>query len=397
MWQRELQLLLNAAKLWRTRRTQALLSMLGVTAGVCGVVLVIAVGQGAEREVESALGSLGAGAIIVRAEYPKTLDSSFMDASSALFKDALSEASGSALGIARVSADGQGLESVRLVGTDAEHIRLYPMQLHSGRFLVPHDLATQAQVCVVDWHLGQTLYPRGDVVGNNVRYGDSWCRVIGWLAENRLQSSALDSADVADTDAAIYLPASTLAGGRWSYPLHEVTLRFASEQTLGAVLPVLRRMVERHSGDVAAELLVPLELLRQKQRLQQLFQTLLLGIAFVLLLVGGTGIMNTMLLNVMSRRPEIGLRLAIGATRRDVVIQFVGESMVVALAGGIVGVLLGGLTAALASSVSPWEFIFSGRAAFAGLVAATLTGIVFGSYPALVATRVSPIKTLQTG
>lgn len=395
--QRDLRLLMNAMKLWRTRRTQALLSMLGVMSGVCGVVLVIALGEGAEREVDAALGSLGAGSVIIRTEAPETLDSQLFTATTALFQKSLTTQTGTLFAVSPVAADDAYLDEVRLMGTDSQHASLYSQTLHRGRLLAPHDVVNASAVCVVDWHLGQSLFPRGQVLGSYLRYGNSWCQVIGWLADDRLRVDGAELGGIVDADPTLYLPTTTLAGRRQQYPLSEVTLHFASERVLSDALPVLRRMVERQFPHTTVEFVVPLELLRQKQRVQLLFQSLLLGIAFVLLLVGGTGIMNTMLLNVISRRPEIGLRLAIGATRRDIIVQFVGESLAVALAGGIVGIIVGALAAVVASASSPWEFLFNYSAALAGFFAALLTGVLFGGYPAVMAARVSPIKTLQTG
>ncbi|MEM1112303.1 MAG: ABC transporter permease [Pseudomonadota bacterium] len=386
------QVLAWAFKLWDTRRTQALLSMLGVVAGVCGLVIVIAVGAGAERELQRALGSLGAGSVIVRAPQGSHLSPRDVDVSMELLGSVIDIYSGALRRGPVIAAGDTEVAQVGLIGTDARYMELYSLRLHGGRFIAPHDLQARTPACVVGWELGRELFPRGQVIGKDLRYGNRRCHVVGWLARNSLPLPQLDG--VADADRLLYLPVTTLAGRVTDYPLDEVTLRFEDESVLGAGLPVLQRIIEYRIGE-GAELLVPVELLRQKQRLQQMLQYLLMGIAFVLLLVGGTGIMNTMMLNVISRRPEIGLRRALGATRADIIAQFVAESLVVALAGGLAGVLLGFLLSFLIDSFSEWNLVYHNAAALVGFAVSVLIGVVFGSYPALQAAAVSPVKSLN--
>ena len=335
---------LSALKLWRTRGMQALLSMLGVVAGVSGLVMVIALGDGANRELESALGSLGAGSVIIRSgtqQDDNVLGIDTLEAVHRLLATMLHRYAALKSEQVQAAAEGELLENVKLIGTQREYYALYKLKLHAGRFLTAHDLAARARVCVLGWETGKGLFPRGQVVGQQVRIGGDWCTVVGWLALNTYQMPKLEGLGVSDVDRVIYTPITTLAGRREGFIVDEFILQFKDEAYMSAALGTLKRIVTRQVGEAAVDFIVPIELLRQKQKLQQLFQYFLLGIAAILLLVGGTGIMNIMLLNVISRRPEIGLRRALGATRQDIISQFVTESLVIAVAGGIMGVVLG--------------------------------------------------------
>lgn len=389
------QTVLSAFKLWRTRRMQAVLSMLGVVAGVSGLVVVIAVGEGANRELETALGTLGAGSVIVRTDKGGELPAHRQEAARRLLAPLLKQHSAATIQRARAATDTRQIDNVKLIGTDSHYDSLYKLRLHAGRFLSAYDLRSRQAVCVLGWELGRELFPRGQVVGQEVRFGNDWCRVVGWLADNSYRMPQLEGLGVSDVDRVLYLPITTLTGQRDDYPIDELTLQFRDEGHMSAGLDALKRILTLNTDPSVIEFIVPIELLRQKQKLQQLFQYLLLGVAFVLLVVGGTGIMNTMLLNVISRRPEIGLRRALGATRSDIILQFVTESLVVAVAGGVCGVVLGFVVATAVNWFTDWSMLYNSAGAFIGFTVSVVIGVAFGSYPAMQAAAVSPVRSLN--
>lgn len=388
---------ISALQLWRARRMQALLSMLGVIAGVSGLVLVIALGEGANQELDAALGSLGAGSVIVRdvSESHRALQSEVTESISRLLGPTLQRHA--ALKSQQVSAQSGSvqIDNVNLLGVDRNYYPLYKLQLHAGRFITAHDLVQRKQVCVLGWETAKALFPRGQVIGQQVRINQHWCQVVGQLANVSYRMPKLENVGISDIDRVIYTPLTVLSGKTRHYYLDELVLQFSSEAHLSAVMDTLKRIILRDANAADFEFIVPIELLRQKQKLQQIFQYLLLGVAAIMLVVGGTGIMNTMLLNVISRRPEIGLRRAIGATREDIISQFVTESLVIAVIGGVLGVAAGFLLSAIIDSVTAWPMSYNGTGATIGFLVSLAVGVIFGSYPAMQAATVSPVRSLN--
>lgn len=393
-----LQTLAGALKLWRHRRAQALLSSLGIVVGVGGLVLVIALGQGARRELAAALGTLGTGSVVVKrpeGHARSALRPDRAEAAMRLLGEHLDSASKVRNGSLAVASAAATLDTMRVVGTDRHYQDIFKLGLHGGRFISDFDLQTRARVCVLGWEAGQRLFPRGQVLGQELRIGRDVCRVVGWLRASAYHLPRLEGLGLSETDQGLFVPLSTLDPGRVADGLDQLVLRFHDEDTMSAALGTLKRILGYGTEQARLEYLVPIELLRQKQRLQQLFQYLLLGITALMLLVGGVGIMNMMMLNVLSRRAEIGLRLAIGGTPRDIARQFMTESSVITLAGGLAGLGVGWGVARLVDLGTSWSMEFNGVAALVGFSAAVAIGLVFGHYPARQAASVSPVKALH--
>ena len=407
-----LHFLRSSLQLWLKRRLQGLLSTLGIIAGVAGLVLVIALGQGAGRQLQQALGSLGAGSVIIRAkaEGDSSLALSHRDRIAALFSAAAPLQAPVRYASQSVASSEQRVDAIRIIATDRHYPALYPLQLHSGRFLADYDLVHRQPVCVLGWELGRMLFPRGQVLGQQVRIGSRWFRVVGWLKPAALD---LPSLGLSEPDRSAYIPLGTLAQGADDATvnaLDELTLRFPREAQLAQGLKVVKRIVDgtdingtdinghgiKGSGAQAGvEYVIPVEVLRQKQKVQQLVRYALLGVAGLMLVVGGIGIMNVMMVSVLSRRAEIGLRRAVGATREHILVQFVTESLVVAVAGGLLGVVAGLVLSLSIEALTRWPVDFSPLAAVAGFAVSVVIGIVFGTYPALQAASVSPIEALN--
>jgi len=177
--------------------------------------------------------------------------------------------------------------------------------------------------------------------------------------------------------------------------LHEVTVKVASLDSVVEVASIIDGLLDYHHKKQDYELVVPLELLQQAERTKQIFNIVLGGIAAISLLVGGIGIMNIMLASVTERTREIGIRRALGARRRDIVIQFLAETVILSGAGGVIGVALGiaipffiTLFAQMATIVTPWSPIIA--FSISGLV-----GVIFGIYPALRAANMDPVEALR--
>jgi len=391
--------ILPAIKLWRMNSAQALLSMLGVIAGVSGLVIVVALGDGASRELELALGSLGAGSVIVRST-AESSDQSILHGGHTprihkLLGQSLIRSAELRNRQLSVSSSARQIEAARVLSTDRNYQLIYKLSLYAGRFISEHDLRNHQRVCVLSWEVARLLFPNGQVLGQQLQIGGDLFKVVGWLAPSARNIPQLDALNVADLDQVVYIPLEHNGVTLDKTPLDEIVLQFNSENNMSTALNVLERVIAPQADVKTIEFIVPIQLLRQKQQLQQLFQYVLLGIAALMLTVGGVGIMNIMMVNVISRRPEIGLRLAIGATRRDIIAQFVTESLVIAVTGGCAGVAFGFLVSALIDWSTTWPIAYNFAAALIGFAVSVTVGVVFGSYPALQAALVSPVQSLN--
>lgn len=388
-----------ALQLWQRRRTQAALSTLGITVGITGLILVIAIGEGARRELQAAVGALGAGTVIVRnTAEPGTAPILTTEKAQRILR-LTQRRQAHVVPVRRaqstIASQSTTLESAGLVGTSRNYASLHGITLHGGRFLTAADDRNRQRVCVLSWEAAKALFPRGQVLGQKLRIANEWYTVVGWLANRSTTLPQIEALSLTSSPHTLYLPLNAPAFAIQQHALDELLVRFKDESQLMQALPVIERVFERLQPEPAVEYIVPIALLRHKQRVQQLFQYLLLGVAGIMLLVGGVGIMNIMLFNVIARRAEIGLRRAIGATRTDIAWQFATESMVITALGGLAGIVLGWLCTFIIGATTTWQLAFSGNAALLGAVASLVIGGIFGSYPALQAAAVSPVHSLR--
>lgn len=378
-----------ALQVWRHHRVQALLAVLGVVAGVAGLVSVVAISEGARREFNAAIGALGGGTLVVRSA-GTPLPAARVAAVRRILGSSLRQAVPVASAEQALQSAAAYVPAVRVVATAREFEATARLRLFAGRFITSYDQARDARVCVLGWQLGRSLFPRGGVVGQSVRLGDAVYTVVGWLAPTPSVGAGL--AAPPDADQVAYVPLVEQAAR--PVAVQEMILRFTDEADMLRASGAVQRIVEYGADDAAYEYVVPVEMLRQKFRLQRIVGLLLGGTTAVLLAVAGIGIMNTMLMNVLRRRPEIGLRLACGARERDIVAQFLLESALVAVAGGLLGLLAGAALAGLLAWQLGWPVVIGPAAALAGLAAAVAVGIAAGVYPARRAAAVQPLQSL---
>lgn len=389
----------SAARMWRHNRVQAMLCVLGVVAGVSGLVTVVAVGNGAKQELEQAIGLMGAGTMVVRSivesEHDRRITTDRMAAVQRLMGRSLQHMVPVSTVQRSVLAGENYLDGVKIVGTDRDYEGAYQLRLHRGRFVTWFDIEHRERVVVLGSALVRELFPRGEAIGQQVRIGRHWYTVVGWLQADRRATITVDGFDMPDIDRVAYVPLTTIATERENIPLDELVLQFADEENMIKASGAVQRILEYDADGAAFEYTMPIELLRQKLRMQRVIQYLLAGATAVMLLVGGIGIMNIMLVNVLRRRSEIGLRRAVGASRRDILAQFVTESTMVALVGGIAGVIVGSAAAHAVAWWVDWPVSVGLNAVFLGLLVSVLVGVCFGSYPAMQAASVAPIRTLN--
>ena len=397
------------------------MAAIGVMFGVASVISMMAVSEGAKQKSLSQIISMGVDNIIVRSIEPAdggdTAAGSTEEQSYRQYGithrdlqhlqrtfDQLRYAVG--LCIRRWPVrDFAGREVLTpVMATEADYLALSRSNLVSGRFLQHMDNLKRRRVCVLGANTARTLFAFHDPMGKQVQINGQWFRVVG-LVRNRGEVTAFGSdAPINDhifipleTARSFYGDVRSLDGGAGfaEIELDAMVMQVEERDAIMAVSKRLRNYLRKTHTENDYDLVVPLALLKQKAATQKVFSIVMGAIAGISLLVGGIGIMNIMLANVSERRKEIGMRRALGARRKDVLVQFLVESMTLTGIGGLVGiglgyVLTGGIShyAAMPTAVPAWS-VFLGFGVSVGV------GMAFGLWPAYSAASVNPIDALR--
>ena len=404
-------------------KLRSLLTMLGVVFGVSSVVAMLAVGQGANQKAMQQIKKLGATNIILRSQKPESQKQQQMNQQQALtlsygltYDDAArirdsypAVVKTAPAKIARkVARFGQWSRDVRAIGTTPEWFELVQRELIAGRTLTAADQTSHAGVCVMTEHLARTMTGTRNPLGQRILIDNQPYKVVGIV-----QSEANQGGDVQTPDQPndIYIPLSTArerigdmlvrrTGGtisREQVELHQIIARIDDDnrQAVEPTAAAIGRMLKQNHDSDDYAMSVPLTLLRQAQQTQRIFNIVLGSIAGISLLVGGIGIMNIMLASVTERTREIGVRRAIGARQSQIISQFLIETTVLSVVGGLIGVGLGMAMplaiehfADMPTEVSGWSIALS-------LGISASVGIIFGLYPAYRAAALDPIVALR--
>jgi putative ABC transport system permease protein len=244
--------------------------------------------------------------------------------------------------------------------------------------------------------VARALFPLTDACGERLLLGGDWFQVVGVLegrAGGRGRGGPIRTRDI---NKSVIVPLPTLDRGREANPdgIDEIVLRLGDPDHLAEAAEVVKRVVARASG-AAVDVIVPREILRQKERTQRVFNVVTGAIAAISLLVGGIGIMNIMLATVAERTREVGVRRALGATRRDIAAQFLVESSLLTSTGGVLGTLLGLAGSTLIQGLAGWPTALSPWMLVVALATALAVGIGFGFYPAWEAAHLEPMEALR--
>jgi putative ABC transport system permease protein len=280
------------------------------------------------------------------------------------------------------------------------------------------DLHRQHKVCIVDTDVARELFAFDDPIGKDVRMQGNFYKVVGLAGASALVDVRSDSGNnmpsTANSRGAatgnIYVPLTTarsrfseltasFSGGSQKIgkvELQKIIVKVDSTEQVMPMHGILDRLLVRlHEDKKDYRIVVPLELLRQAARTRRIFSIVLGSIAAISLLVGGIGIMNIMLATVSERTREIGIRRALGATRHDIIIQFLSETLLLTLTGGILGILLGSLIPYMVTRFSHMPTVITGASLILAFGISAFIGIVFGLYPAYRAANMDPIESLR--
>ncbi len=401
------------------------LTMLGIIFGVCSVIAMLAIGEGASYEAQERIKRMGSENILLDSIKPPeenkqgAEDKKWVADYGITYKD-FSRIQDTVQGVERIVPLRIIRENIRfdrnqeagqIIGTLSSYPQVQNINLLAGRFLSDTDEKNQRTVCVITQNLARKLFPYQNPMDSTVRVRDSYYQVIGLVEENGLISQR-PSAGKTDSQADehnIYIPLSTArsrfgetlvnnsSGSRSSekVELHTLVIKMKDADSVVAGEPQIQHLMTHFHEKKDFKLTVPLQLLREAEETKRMFNIVLGSIAAISLIVGGIGIMNIMLATVTERTREIGIRRALGAKRKDIITQFLIETIVLSVGGGVIGVGLGITVPLIVSHFTEMKTIITPWSVVLAFGISGLTGVVFGIYPASQAAKLDPIEALR--
>jgi putative ABC transport system permease protein len=399
------------------------LTVLGIVFGVAAVISMLAVGEGSSREAQRRFQELGATNIIYRSVKPsdeaqamggrgparilnyglKYTDYERLLATVPTIKKALP--------IREIRKEIRHLHRAidgRVVGTTQDYAEFNHLEVERGRFLSVSDNEHYENFAVLAHATAATLFPYEDPIGQTVKLGEDYYTVIGVTAERGISEGGGDLGSQ-DFNKDVYIPLNTCRlrfgeriidrrSGQMSAEetqLSQITLQVGSIDEVLSTAPVIEAAVKPYHPKRDAVMIVPLTLLREAQKTAQQWSFVLGTIASISLLVGGIGIMNIMLATVTERTREIGIRRALGAKRRDIIEQFLIESVVLSGVGGLLGLSLGVTVPFAIVYFAAMKAVVTWDSVILSFGISVLVGIIFGLYPARRASLMDPIEALR--
>jgi putative ABC transport system permease protein len=432
-------------------KVRSLLTALGIIFGVAAVIAMLAIGNGAQQEILEQIKLVGVNNIVISPIVPQT-EENLGEESEANEKEKFSpgltlrdiEGMKEVLpGIGKVSPEilletyliKNGVRrSAKLVGVTPSYFELTNFSLAEGRMFTEKQLAKGDPVCIIGNSIRVKFFPTEDPIGKSIKMGGVWLKVVGVLEERFVSESSISKLGIRDFNMDVYTPIHTVliryenrdlvtqsmirganqssmgrfvvvVGGEESgdsaprenyHQIDRLVVQVSETELLQPTAEVISRFLERrHFEVVDYEITIPELLLKQQQRTKSIFNFVLGAIAGISLLVGGIGIMNIMLASVMERIKEIGLRLAIGARKLDIILQFVNEAVMISISGGIIGIFLGIIMATIVSRVAEIPTIISPTSILLSFGVAATVGLIFGITPAKRAAEQDPITSLR--
>lgn len=398
---------------WRAlfrHRLRSFLSSLGIVFAVVAVVAMLSIAEGAKQEILDQIERLGTNSIIVRslqltvaqeAAARRRLSHGLVLSDANALKKAIPTIS-SVASVKEVKAS----LTISIVQDPFEILAITEsyqvaknLTVKQGRFVCNTDVVRKNLVCVLGEEVSRLLGDSGHL-GGVLRLEDRTYRIVGILHKRQWMRSKSPALAVRNYNRAIFIPIGTevmdIHGQNRFGEISEIWLQVARNGNVQACAEAVRRILNRmHGGVEDFQVIVPQELLIQAQKTQRIFNIILGCIAGISLLVGGIGIMNTMLASVAERTREIGIRRAIGAGQKHIVVQFLCEAIVLTTIGGCVGIILGAGSAVIISKVAGWKTVLTVWSVVVSIVMAGGVGLVSGLYPAVKAARLEPVRALR--
>jgi len=428
-------------------KLRALLTSLGIIFGVGSVISMLSVGKGAKQEILEQMKLLGANNVVIKSIVEQSegkvaeKEEDKNKGEKKRFSPGLTLDDAKSIkevipGVTDVSPEividltilRNGYKRTgKLVGVERAYFSMTDFRLAQGEYFSDLQNETAAPVCIIGEGMRAKFFAQEEPVGKTIKCGNVWLTVIGVLAERKITQENIKHLGIRDYNMDVYTPITTAllefknralltrkmvadasrGGGvidendetpeRKNYnQLDRLTVRASSSESMTAISETITRMLERkHNRVIDFEVEVPELLLRQEQRTKNIFNIVLGAIASISLVVGGIGIMNIMLASVLERTREIGIRRAVGARRKDITFQFLGEAITLCLAGGIIGVIFGVGLSLIIQKVTNIITIVSPFSVLISFGVAVTVGLIFGIVPARRAAQQNPIEALH--
>ena len=446
-WLSNFLIALNAVQVNKVR---SLLTALGIIFGVAAVIAMLAIGNGSQKELLEQIKLVGVNNIVIKPiveqkeekieeevgkkEKKKFSPGLTMRDVSSVFEKLPSISSISPEIMIETNLIREGYRrSAKLVGVLPEYFGIFNFKLQEGHMFNEEQLKLGLPVCIIGNGIKAKFFPTEEPLGKSIKVGPHWLNIIGVLEERMVSKGSINKLGIRDFNMDVYTPLQTVliryrnrdlitandirlasmrsrgmiffsgnsdnsdeAKEKNYHQIDRLVIQVKESSMLTSTAEVLQRMLQRRHYDVIDyEIEVPELLLKQQQRTNDIFNYVLGAIAGISLLVGGIGIMNIMLASVLERIKEIGLRLAIGAKKTDIIQQFLFEAIMISVSGGIIGVILGSGMAIGISKLAQIPTVISFASIVLSFGVAATVGLVFGIAPARRAAHQDPIASLR--
>jgi putative ABC transport system permease protein len=420
-------------------RLRTFLTSLGIIFGVAAVISMLSIGAGAEKEILEQMKQVGANNIMIKARM-KTSEEIKREAEEnrikkfspgLTMKDA-DNISQTIPAVEKVSPEiemeasfiANGIKkSGKLIGVTNAYFDIANLELSAGNKFSDWQMEMSSPVCIIGKNIKTTFFPGGNPIGKLIKCGNVWLQIIGVLDERGINEASAAKLSIRNSNQDIYTPINTfllrfrnrgaitkasLAQAEQDknenrkskdlnyHQLDRIVVHVRESDYIQPTTEIISRLLlRRHNQVEDFEILVPELLLKQEQKTKKIFNAVLGVIASISLLVGGIGIMNIMLASVLERIKEIGLRMSLGATKKDIVLQFLSESMTISFTGGVAGVLFGIALSYIIEQLMDIKTIVSVFSVVISFSISISIGLLFGIMPAKRASEQDPVNSLR--
>ncbi len=399
------------------QKLRTFLTMLGMIFGVGSVIAMLNIGEGAENEALKLIDSMGVNNIIVNArDYEKEELSEIREESLGLNLGDVNAALSTLPFVEGYSASKNidvydiysdfNKSQAQALGVTVSYFANANMQLSAGRFLTQEDDSRLSQYTVLGANTAKELFSGSnfsaeEMLGQYVKVNHVWLEVVGVLKAPAGNKDEFQGVQIGGDRYRIFVPLSVIvqkfSSDILASELDSIKLNIAEGTDPVVAAKAIDSLIKlRHGGLDDYSLIIPAALLEQQKQTQQIFNIVMACVAGISLLVGGIGIMNIMLANVMERTKEIGLLRAVGATQEDIRQQFIAESFTISVLGGILGIVFGLALSEIIGFYSGWAVSWSIPAIFLSLSICMIVGVGFGVFPAIKASKLNPIDALHS-
>lgn len=451
--ERRLYILSIAIEAVIANKFRSILTALGIIFGVAAVIAMLAIGNGAQKEILDQMKLVGVNNIIIMPKDESTSGNKNEEEqkgkeASQKFSPGLSIRDANSIAevipsVSKVSPEviyesviiSEGVNTYgKVSGVTPDFFQVFNLELEKGEMFNEEQMIQGKAVCILGATIKNKLFPKSDPIGNYVKCGSVWLKVVGVLQNRAVTTELSENMGISDYNMMVYSPIQTLllryrdrsvittsmvrgsgsggtivmgdnimtfgssgsGGSDENNQIDKIVVQVTETSQITRTTEIINRMLKRrHAGVDDFVVQVPELLLKQEQRTKDIFNIVLGAIASISLIVGGIGIMNIMLASVMERTKEIGIRMATGATRKDITFQFLSEATMISLTGGIIGILLGLALARVITGVTGILTIVSISSIIISFGVSASVGIAFGYMPARKASLQDPVTSLR--